>query len=136
MFNYLSPRRFERMFDDFFKPSFVTTGSNMSMKTDIIEKENEYILEIELAGYGKDDVKLSVDDGYLKVEANKTVERDNSTEKVIHKERYYGSQSRSFYIGNVDQELIQAKFNDGVLSVNIPKEQLKLEDKTKYISIE
>ena len=137
MFNYLRPRRLEKMlFDDFFSPSFITTGTNTNMRTDVIEKENEYVLEIELAGYSKDDVKLSVDDGYLKVEANRVVERDNSTDKVVHKERYYGSQSRSFYIGNVDQELIEAKFNDGVLSVNVPKEQLKLEDKTKYISIE
>ena len=85
MFNYLRPRRFDKLFDDFFSPSFITTSSNVSMKTDIIEKENEYILEIELAGYGKDDVKLSVDDGYLKVEANKTVERDSSTEKLFIK---------------------------------------------------
>ena len=87
MFNYLRPRRIDKMFDDFFSPSFITTSSNVSMKTDIIEKENEYILEIELAGYGKDDVKLSVDDGYLKVEANKTVERDSSTEKIVHKRK-------------------------------------------------
>ncbi|NLZ75888.1 MAG: Hsp20/alpha crystallin family protein [Erysipelotrichia bacterium] len=136
MFNYLSPRRFEKMFDDFFSPSFVTTNTNMNMKTDIIEKENEYILEMELAGYNKDDVKLSLDDGYLKVEAHKTVERDDSTDKVVHRERFYGSQSRSFYVGNVDQEAIQAKFNDGILVINVPKKQLKLEDKTKYISIE
>lgn len=123
------------LFDDFFSPSFVTTNVNPSMRTDIIEKENEYVLEIELAGYTKDDVKLSVDEGYLKVEANKVIERDDSTDKVVHKERYYGSHSRSFYIGNVNEELIQAKFNDGILSINVPKEQLKLEDKTKYISI-
>lgn len=123
------------LFDDFFSPSFVTTNTNTSMKTDVIEKENEYVLEIELAGYCKDDVKLSLDDGYLKVEAHKVVERDDSTDKVVHRERFYGSQSRSFYVGNVDQDLIQAKFNDGVLSINVPKEQLKLEEKTKYISI-
>ena len=134
---YLNPRRVERdFFDDFFSPSIFNTSVHSLMKTDITEKDNEYVLEMELAGYNKDDVKISLEDGYLKVEAEKKVENENKEDKkYVHKERYYGSQSRSFYVGNIDQNLIKANFNNGILEISIPKEEMVEEKNTKYIDI-
>lgn len=134
---YLNPRKAERdFFDDFFSPSIFNTSFHSSMKTDITEKDSEYVLEMELAGYNKDDVKISLEDGYLKVEAEKKVEKDNSEDKkYVHKERYYGSQSRSFYVGNIDQNLIKANFNNGILEISVPKEEMVEEKNTKYIDI-
>ena len=134
---YLSPRKsFERdFFDDFFKPTFYH-GNFSTIRTDITENENEYLLEVELPGYTKEDVKLSYDDGYLKIEATKTNDNKDENKKYISREIYYGSQSRSFYVGNIDQSLIKANFNNGILNISIPKEELPLEDKTNYISID
>lgn len=133
---YVSPRKAERdFFNDFFSPVFSGT-MHSAMKTDITEKDNEYVLEMELAGYNKDEVKISLEDGYLKVEAEKKVEKDSEdNKKYVHKERYYGSQSRSFYVGNVDQSKIKANFNNGVLEISVPKEEMEEEKNTKYIDI-
>lgn len=137
---YLNPRRAEReFFRDFFAPSFFSTNANTAtMRTDVTEKENEYLLEVELAGYNKEDIKLSLEDGYLKIEATKTIENSNeeNEKRYIRKERYYGSQSRSYYVGNIDEKLIKASFNNGILEVSVPKEEMVIEDKTKYIAID
>lgn len=134
---YVNPRKAERdFFEDFFSPSLFNTNLHTAMKTDIKEKENEYVLEIELAGYKKDEVKISLEDGYLKVEAEKKIEKENeTTNKYVHKERYYGSQSRSFYVGNVDESKISANFENGILEISIPKEEKVEENNTKYIDI-
>lgn len=136
MLNYVYPRRrIERdLFNDLFTPAFFH-GNASTMKTDITENEHEYLLEVELPGYNKEDVKLSLEDGYLKIEAEKKFERE-SNKKYLNREIFYGSTSRSFYVGNVDMSLIKASFNNGILEVSVPKEELPLEDKSKYISID
>lgn len=133
---YLNPRKHveKDIFDDFFAPFYHNSYS--AMRTDIIERENEYLLKAELPGYGKDEVKLSLDDGYLKIEATKNTEKKAEEGKYVSREIFYGSQSRSFYVGNVDQKLIKANFNNGILEVTIPKDQLPEEDKTNYIDID
>ena len=136
---YLNPRRnyeVERNYwNDFFAPvSFSRLGS---MKTDVTENDSEYLFDIELAGYGKDDVKISYDDGYLKVEASKNSEKENNEEKTyITRERYSGSVSRSWYVGNIDRNLIKASFNNGILTVSVPKQQLEKQEESNYITIE
>ena len=108
------------------------------MKTDIKEKKDHYELEVDLPGYEKDDIKIELSDGYLTVHAsmNKTVD-DEKDSKYVHKERYVGECSRSFYVGdNVKEEDIKASFKNGTLKLTLPKEkQEKLEEK-KYIDIE
>ena len=133
------PRRNEfDLFDEMFNDPFFTRGESKLMKTDIKEKKDHYELEVDLPGYDKEDIKIELSDGYLTVHAsrNKTVD-DEKEGKFVHKERYMGECSRSFYVGeNIKEEDIKASFRNGTLKLTLPKEeQKKLEDK-KYIDIE
>ncbi len=133
---YLNPRKhqsIDRMFwNDFFSPVF--TGKQMT--TDVTETETEYLFDVELPGYTKDDVKISYKEGYLTIEARKDEEKESGEKNYISKERYVGSVSRSWYIGNVDQASIKAGFQDGILKISVPKEQLRKEDEKNYIAID
>lgn len=133
---YLNTRKNDRndIFDDFFKLPFEHTFSNLP--TDIIEKENEYVLEVQAPGYNKEDIKLSLDDGYLTIEVSKNEKKEDKGGKYVRKEIFYGSSSRSYYVGNVDQNLIKANFNNGILEVSVPKDEMPVVDNTKYISID
>ena len=131
------PRRNDfDLFDDMFgmDPFFVSRDSKL-MKTDIKEKGDKYIIDIDLPGYDKENIDLEIEDGYLKVTAkiDKNVDESDEDEKYIHKERFYGECSRSFYIGkNIKEEDIKASFKKGILTLTIPKEeQKKLEEKKK-----
>ena len=110
------------------------------MRTDVKETKTGYELEIELPGVKKEDVKAELKDGYLTVSAvsNKSTDEKNSEGKYIRRERYSGSCSRSFYVGEgVKQEDIKAKFEDGTLKLEIPKEEAKpAVEQKKFISIE
>ena len=110
------------------------------MRTDVKETKTGYELEIELPGVKKEDVKAELKDGYLTVSAvsNKQTDEKNSEGKYLRRERYSGSCSRSFYVGEgVKQEDIKAKFEDGTLKLEIPKEEAKpAVEQKKYISIE
>ena len=131
------PRRNDfDLFDDMFgmDPFFERRDSKL-MKTDIKEKGDKYIIDIDLPGYDKENIDLEIEDGYLKVTAkvDKNVDESDEDEKYIHQERFYGECSRSFYIGkNVKEEDIKASFKKGILTLTIPKEeQKKLEEKKK-----
>lgn len=131
------PRRSDfDLFDDMFgmDPFFERRDSKL-MKTDIKEKGDKYIIDIDLPGYDKENIDLEIEDGYLKVTAkiDKNVDESDEDEKYIHKERFYGECSRSFYIGkNIKEEDIKASFKKGILTLTIPKEeQKKLEEKKK-----
>ena len=109
------------------------------MKTDVHENEDGYELDIDLPGFKKDDIKLSLENGYLFVSASKAHENDekNDKGKVIRKERYSGSMQRSFYIGDaIEEEDVKAKFEDGVLKLEVPKKDADKVSEKKYISIE
>ena len=131
------PRRNDfDLFDDMFgmDPFFERRDSKL-MKTDIKEKGDKYIIDIDLPGYDKENIDLEIEDGYLKVTAkvDKNVDDSDEDEKYIQQERFYGECSRSFYIGkNVKEEDIKASFKKGILTLTIPKEeQKKLEEKKK-----
>lgn len=101
------------------------------MRSDIRDTENAYILEVDLPGCAKEDIKTYVEDGYLVVSAvvNKKDENDNG--KLIRRERYTGEYQRRFYIGKaVIQSEIRAQFKNGVLKLTIPKE-IKPKEETK-----
>lgn len=131
------PRRSDfDLFDDMFgmDPFFERRDSKL-MKTDIKEKGDKYIIDIDLPGYDKENIDLEIEDGYLKVSAkvDKNIDESDEEEKYIHQERFYGECSRSFYIGkNIKEEDIKASFKKGILTLTIPKEeQKKLEEKKK-----
>ena len=134
------PRRNEfDLFDEMFNDPFFTRSESKLMRTDIKDKKDHYELEVDLPGYDKEDIKIELSDGYLTIHAsmNKSVDEEEKDSKYVHKERYVGNSSRSFYVGdNVKEEDIKASFKNGTLKLIIPKEkQEKLEEK-KYIDIE
>ena len=108
------------------------------MKTDIKENDKEYELTIELPGYKKENVNAELKDGYLIVNATNEKNEEEKDEKgYIRKERYFGTCSRSFFVGkNLKEEDIKAKFDNGVLTLNVPKEVDRLPEEKKYIAIE
>ena len=105
------------------------------MKTDVQEHDDHYEVDIDLPGFKKDEITLELKDGYLVISAAKGLDKDEKekeTGKFVRQERYAGSMSRSFYIGE------NAKYESGVLKINIPKEEAKEPEaeKKKYIAIE
>ena len=138
----------ENLFDDFFndfaRPSRALMGysapANHMMRTDIKETATDYELDIDLPGYDKKDVQAELKDGYLTVSAATRKNSDSKDEngKYIRRERYYGSCSRSFYIGeNITRDEIKAKFENGILKLSVPKKEAKPAVETnQYIAIE
>ena len=114
-------------------------GNNL-MKTDIKETEGGYELEMDLPGFTKDEIKVSLENGYMTISAAKGLDKDEQDKKsgrYIRKERYAGSCERSFYVGEeLTQEDIKAAFTDGVLKLQFPKEVKKQEEQPKLITIE
>lgn len=140
----------ENLFDDFMDDAFERNffggrnplygkHSKNLMKTDVKETETGYELDIDLPGFKKDEISAHLEDGYLTVSAAKGVdknEKDNEG-RYIRRERYSGSMTRSFYVGNaVTEEDIKAKYEDGILSLSIPKKDPKAVEAKKYIAIE
>ena len=128
------------LFDEMFRDPFFEGTESKVMKTDIKEKKDKYLIDIDLPGYEKEDIKMEISDGYLTVHAsvNKEVDDEKEKGKYVRKERYVGECSRSFYVGeNVSEEEIKAKFKNGTLTIEVPKkdEKKELPDK-KYIPIE
>lgn len=119
-------------FDNFFEEPFGLRKQGF-MKTDIHEKDGNYVFDMELPGYQKEDIALTLKDGYLLVNASTKQDKEEKDDKgnVIRKERYHGSCSRSFYVGEqVKEEDIQAKFENGELSIVIPHvESKQIEEK-------
>ena len=128
------------LWDEMFRdPFFTGERESKLMKTDIKEKKDKYILDIDLPGYEKEDIKIEVDNGYLIVNAKTSHHKDEKEEgKYVRKERFVGECSRSFYVGeDVKQEDIKASFRNGTLKIEIPKkdEPKELPEK-KYIPID
>ena len=139
----LVPDMFRRnVFDDFFDfPSMPRQQQAISvMKTDVREHENGYELDVDLPGIKKEDVKVKLEDGYLTISASTAQDNDEKDKKgnYIRRERFSGSYSRSFYVGEEVKETdIKAKFDNGVLQLSIPKpEVLPKQPESKYIAIE
>ena len=110
------------------------------MRTDVKEKDGVYELEMELPGYQKEDVTAQLKDGYLTVQASRSASSDEKDERgnYIRRERYTGQCSRSFYVGEgVKQEDINAKFENGILKLLVPKaDERKPVEENKFIAIE
>ena len=126
------------IFDDLFNTPFFTRSEQNMMKTDIKEHDTGYELTVDLPGVKKEDIKAELNDGYLTITAESDTSKDEKDEKgkYICRERYSGSYSRSFYVGDaVTEEDIKAKFENGTLTLDIPKKEALPEKQTKYIAI-
>lgn len=140
MNNNFGGNLFDNMFDEMFRDPFSANKRvDKVMRTDIQEKDNQYILDMDLPGYEKEDIKAQLKDGYLTITAQKNEISEDKNEKgdYIRRERYSGKCSRSFYVGEgVREEDIKASFNNGILQLTFPKQVDKKEDNTKYITID
>lgn len=112
------------MFDNFLE------SENPRMKCDIYEKDNTYILEMDVPGFEKDDINIEYNKGNLTISAEKHEEKNEKDDKkYIRRERFYGKLSRSFYLGEIDEEAIKAEFKHGTLKIVAPKKDENISKK-------
>ena len=132
----LVPRRNFDLFDDFFDDNFFNKKEKNLMKTDIKETKDKYTIEMDLPGFEKENIKLELNNGYLKITGKQENKIDEEEEKYVHKERFYGECTRSFFVGdNIKEEDIDAEFKNGILKIDIPKEEQKEIPEQKQIEI-
>ena len=106
------------------------------MKTDIKEVEHGYELDIDVPGYAKEDIKISLEKGYLTIEAKHEEDKEEKKGHFIRRERFLGSSARSFYVGEeIAEKDIKAEYDKGILKLFIPKEGTNVKEK-QYIAIE
>jgi HSP20 family protein len=138
---------FDSFMEDFAFPSFPDIDRTLYgkharslMKTDVKETEGGYEVDMDLPGFKKEEIRMELANGSLTVSAARNLDRDEKDEKgtYVRRERYAGSMSRSFYVGeHVTEEDIRPKYENGILTFHIPKEEKKaVEEKKHYISIE
>lgn len=128
----LLPEKFylDDFFDDFVPMPKMPKNE---MKCDIYEKGGRVHIELDVPGFNKDDVKVDLDDGILTIVASKHEDKEEKEKNYYRKERSYGSFKRQFNVGNVKENEIDAKFNNGVLKISFPKEEQK--QSKKFIAI-
>ena len=121
------------VFDDFFKPMFFE--ETKELRTDIKETENDYELEIELPGFGKNEIKVSLENGYLTVSAEKQ-KKEEEGKKYLSRE-IREQTSRSYYVGSeITREQIKAKYDNGILMLTVPKQGPEKKEESAFIDIE
>lgn len=108
---------FDNALDQFFE------SENSKMKCDIYEKDNTYHVEMDLPGFKKEEIKVECNKGNLVITAEKSSNNEEKDEdkKYLRRERVYGKISRSFYLGDINEDAIEAKFDNGTLTISIPK---------------
>ena len=122
----------ENLFDDLFNDAFERSMWNTDkalygkrasqlMKTDVHETEEGYELNVELPGFSKDDIKIDIENDCLTISAERKFDDEDKKKNFVKRERFYGSYSRSFDVSGIDQEHIEAAYNDGVLTLTMPK---------------
>lgn len=130
---------FSDVFDEMLTDPFLTKKNTSAMKTDVTEKDGNFLLDMELPGYSKDDIQIELKNGTLNVSAVKNVSKDERDDqgKVIRRERYTGSCTRSFYVGkDIKEDDIKAKFENGELKIVVPADTNKEVEDKKLIAIE
>ena len=135
----------ENLFNDWMDFSFPDVDRKLYgkhvdriMKTDVREKEDAYEVMIDRPGFKKEEVKIELKNGNLTIHAAKTLDKEEKKEgKYIRQERYSGNMSRSFYVGeNVKVQDVQAKFENGILTLDIPKKDPKKPvEENHYVTI-
>jgi len=124
---------FDNFFNDSFMPAFFNSGNKM--KADLRETDKEYIIDAEIPGVDKRDIRLELRDDTLTIDVDRKEEINEEKDGYLRRERYYGSCSRSFYVEGVKQKDINAKYENGVLTVVLPKDQ-EAEKKSRKIDIQ
>ena len=118
----LMPRKFylDDIFDD-----FISSRKEQNMKCDIYEKGGDYHIEMDIPGFNKDEISVETKDGYLTIKAEKKneVNEEDKNKNYIRRERTYGKYERSFYLGNLDEDKIDATFENGMLKLVVPKKE-------------
>lgn len=132
--NFLDPFFDDSIFEDINTENF----GSLAMKTDIRELDDKYVMDIDLPGFDKNNLNVSLKDGYLTITAK--VSRSIRPEQgkkhnFIHRERFSGSVTRSYYVGDMRQEDISASYKDGVLTIELPKPQEKKPEEASPIAI-
>lgn len=135
----------ENLFDEFFNEPFAMMDRSVNnalygkhaknlMKTDVRESDNGYEVDVDLPGFKKEDVNIDLSNGYLTIRASKGLDKDQQDDngRYIRRERYAGSMSRSFYVGDVRPQDVSAKFEDGILKLTMPRvDQRRLPDNNR-----
>ena len=110
------------LFDNFFSDDFISTFDDINdIRADVRETNDAYLVEAELPGVNKDDLRLDYDNNYLTISAMKNETFEDRQDNYLRQERHYGQIARSFYFDNVDKNQIQARFQNGVLDIILPK---------------
>ena len=131
-------RDFFRGFGNIDRPLYGKHAQHV-MKTDVKETDQGYEVDVDLPGFKKDEIHLELNDGYLTISTEKSLEKDeeNKKGKMLRQERYAGVMQRSFYVGkNLTEEDIKASYESGVLHVSIPKKDAPKAHEKKTILIE
>ena len=133
------------LFDDFMDFSFPDIDKELYgkraqniMKTDVKELEDRYEVMVDLPGFHKEDIRLELNDGTLTISAVKSLDKENESKgNYIRRERVVGNMQRSFYVGKaLTEEDIHAKYENGILTLDIPKKDARKVPEKKYISID
>ena len=136
----------ENLFDDWMDFSFPDIDKTLygkhaknMMKTDVKETDHGYEIAVDLPGFKKDEIRLELNSGYLTISAEKGLDKDEKDKNntYIRRERYAGSMSRSFYVGeSLTEKDIHAKYENGILTLDVPKEDKTAVPEKRYIAIE
>ncbi|MFB2020569.1 Hsp20/alpha crystallin family protein [Pseudoflavonifractor sp. P01025] len=136
---------FDRFFDDSLEKEFFGTHNPLYgkhaknlMKTDVKDVNDHYEVAVDLPGFQKDEVNVELENGYLTISAAKGLDKDQKDDEghYIRQERYSGSCSRSFYVGDIQPEDIHAKYEDGILKLTLPKADQKAMEHQNHIAIQ
>lgn len=136
---------FDRFFDDSLEKEFFGTHNPLYgkhaknlMKTDVKDVNDHYEVAVDLPGFQKDEVNVELENGYLTISAAKGLDKDQKDDEghYIRQERYSGSCSRSFYVGDIQPEDIHAKYEDGILKLTLPKADQKAMEHQSRIAIQ
>lgn len=136
---------FDRFFDDSLEKEFFGTHNPLYgkhaknlMKTDVKDVNDHYEVAVDLPGFQKDEVNLELENGYLTISAAKGLDKDQKDDEghYIRQERYSGSCSRSFYVGDIQPEDVHAKYEDGILKLTLPKADQKAIEHQNHIAIQ
>jgi HSP20 family protein len=110
--------------DDFFRSFFSDSMIGSSrINIDVKDEKDKYVIEAELPGAKKEDIKIDIDNGILTLSTEYSSQKNNEKENYIYRERRYGSVCRSFSLENIDDENIDAKYEDGILTIDLPKKE-------------
>ena len=125
----LMPRSYylDDLFDNFL------SSEDSKMRCDIYESEGKYHIEMDIPGFNKDEIKIECNKGNIVITAEKKDEEKEEDKKYLRRERVYGKYQRSFYLGDIVEDEIEASFDNGILHIVVPK--LEEKESKKYIEV-